>query len=69
MRKEGATLRRKGAEGNPTLNQAVTDELIAAEVAVRSRADFSDPVGRWTPDPGFDEILVAQRRINHEEWK
>jgi hypothetical protein len=35
----------------------------------RRRADFSDLVGRWTPDPAFDEILAAQRQIDADKWK
>jgi hypothetical protein len=34
----------------------------------KQAADFSDLVGRWTPDPAFDEILAAQRQIDPEKW-
>ena len=62
-------LRRKAAQRKQSLNQVVLDELIAAAVGVQRRADFSDLVGQWTPDPAFDEILAAQRRIHYEKWK
>ena len=62
-------LRRRAAELKQSLNQVVLDELIAAAVGGKRRADFSDIVGQWTPDPAFDEILAAQRRIDYEKWK
>ena len=62
-------LRRRAAELQQSLNQVVLDELIAAAVGGKRRADFSDIVGQWTPDPAFDEILAAQRRIDYEKWK
>jgi hypothetical protein len=40
--------------------------LIARE---QKRADFSDLVGRWTPDPAFDEITAAQRQIDLDKWR
>ena len=62
-------LRRKAAERKQSLNQLVIDELVAAAVGEKRRADFSDLVGKWTPDPAFDEIMASQRRIDHEKWK
>jgi hypothetical protein len=42
----------------------------AAAVNTRKpRIDFSDLVGRWVPDPGFDETLAAQRQIDEDRWK
>jgi hypothetical protein len=38
-------------------------------VAHKQRTDFSDLVGRWTPDPAFDEILAAQRQIDPDTWE
>jgi hypothetical protein len=38
--------------------------LAAATGGRKPRADFSDVVGRWTPDAGFDEIIRSQRRID-----
>jgi hypothetical protein len=62
-------LRRKAAERKQSLNQLVIDELVAAAVGEKRRADFSDLVGKWTPDPAFDEILAAQRRIDYDKWR
>ena len=59
-------LRRKAAQRKQSLNQIIIDELTAATIGVRKRADFHDVVGRWTPDPEFDEILASQRQIDPE---
>lgn len=61
-------LRRKAAKRKQSLNQVILDELTVATVGCPVRADFSDLVGRWTPDPAFDEILGAQRRIDRDQW-
>ena len=63
------TLRRKAAQRKQSLNQVILDELTVATVGRKQRADFSDLVGRWTPDPAFDEILAAQRQIDWDKWK
>jgi hypothetical protein len=34
----------------------------------KKHADFSDLVGKWTPDPAYDEIIAFQRRIDAEKW-
>jgi hypothetical protein len=62
-------LRRKAAEKNKSLNQVILDELAAATIGHRKKADFSDLVGRWIPDPAFDEILSSQRRIDSDKWQ
>lgn len=62
-------LRRRAAHLKQSLNQVVVDELTRATVGRPRKADFSDLVGRWTPDPAFDEILAAQRRIDRDKWK
>ena len=62
-------LRRKAAQKKQSLNQVIVTELTLATVGQKRRADFSDLVGRWTPDPGFDEILAAQRQIDWDKWK
>ena len=64
-----AALRRKAAQRAQSLNQVILDELAQAAGARKQRADFSDVLGRWTPDSAFDEILRAQRRIDLEKWK
>jgi len=62
-------LREKAARRKQSLNRLILDELTAASIGQRRKADFSDLVGRWTPDPAFDEILAAQRQIDWEKWK
>jgi hypothetical protein len=62
-------LRKKAAERNQSLNQLILDELAAATVGRPRRADFSQFVGAWTPDPAFDEIISSQRQIDWEKWK
>jgi hypothetical protein len=62
-------LRRKAARLRQSLNQVILDELRAAATGAQKRADFSDVVGHWTPDPAFDKIIAAQRKIDPEEWK
>ena len=62
-------LRQKAERRKESLNQVILDELMLATVGNRQRADFSDLVGRWTPDPAFDEILKSQRQIDWDKWK
>ena len=62
-------LRRKAARRKQSLNQVILDELTTATVGRKQRADFTDLLGRWTPDPAFDQILAAQRQIDAEKWK
>ena len=62
-------LRQKAARRKESLNQLILDELTLSTIGHRQRADFSDLVGRWTPDAGFDEILKSQRQIDWDKWK
>ena len=62
-------LRQKAKRRRESLNQVILDELTAATVGTRRRADFSDLVGRWTPDPAFDEAIAGGRRIDWKKWK
>ena len=62
-------LRRKAAQRKQSLNQVIVDELTAATCGARKRADFHDLVGKWTPDPAFDDIIASQRQIDPEKWK
>ncbi len=64
-----AALRKKAAARRQSLNQVVVDELTRAAVGRIRKADFSDLVGEWTDDPGFDEIVASQRRIDPKKWK
>ena len=62
-------LRKDASQNNQSLNQLIFEELTRATVGNKSRADFSDLVGRWTADPAFDKILAAQRQIDCKKWK
>ena len=62
-------LRQKAARRKQSLNRVILDELTQATIGGNRRADFSDIVGRWTPDPAFDEIVAAQRQIDWDRWK
>jgi len=54
-------LRQKAARKKTSLNQVILEELTVATIGSRRKADFSDIVGKWTPDPAFDAIMAAQR--------
>lgn len=62
-------LRERAARRKQSLNQLIVEELTEVTIGQRPRADFSDLVGRWTPDPAFDEIVAAQRPIDWDKWK
>jgi len=62
-------LRRKAARRKVSLNQMIVEELSEAAIGATKRADFSDLVGKWTPDAAFDEILAAGRQIDPAKWK
>ena len=62
-------LRQKATRRKQSLNRVILEELAQAAIGGNRRADFSDVVGRWTPDPAFDEILAAQRQIDWDRWK
>lgn len=62
-------LRRKAVQRRQSLNQVVLDELAEATAGRKKRADFTDLVGRWVPDPAFDEIIASQRQIDPDKWK
>lgn len=68
-REVDCALRRKAAQSKRSLNQVIVDELTEATVGRKMRADFSDLVGRWTPDRAFDEIVAAQRQIHRDQWR
>jgi hypothetical protein len=64
-----SALRGKAAQRKQSLNRFIVDELTMAAGEHKNRADFSDLVGRWKPDPAFDQLLAAQRRIDPAKWK
>ncbi|MBV9035725.1 MAG: hypothetical protein JO182_14640 [Acidobacteriaceae bacterium] len=64
-----ARLRQIASQRKQSLNQVIVDELTNSTIGCKRRADFSDLVGRWTPDPAFDEILAAQRQVDLDKWQ
>jgi plasmid stability protein len=62
-------LRQKAARRGQSLNRVVLGELTVAAIGGHRCAAFSDLAGGWTPDPAFDQILAAQRRIDRDKWK
>ena len=62
-------LRQRAQKLDRSLNQVVVDELVRSTIGKQAKADFSDLVGRWTPDPAFDEIIASQRQIDWDKWK
>lgn len=62
-------LRLKAAQRSQSLNRVVLDELTRARIGRPVKADFSDLVGKWTPDPTFDETVASQRQIDAKKWK
>ena len=62
-------LRKKAAQLKRSLNQIVVEELTRATVGHSRKTDFSDLLGRWTPDPAFDEVVASQRQIDWDKWK
>ena len=62
-------LRVKAAQRKQSLNRVVLDELTRALVGNPVKADFSDLVGKWVPDPGFDKVIASQRQIDADKWK
>ena len=62
-------LRLKATQRKQSLNSVVLDELTRAVIGRPMKADFSDLVGEWTPDPAFDEVVASQRQIDLEKWK
>jgi hypothetical protein len=56
-------LRQKAAQRGLSLNQTIVEELAGATIGRQKKSDFSDIVGKWIPDPGFDEIMASQRQV------
>jgi hypothetical protein len=64
-----AVLRKRASRRKLSLNQVVIEELRRATIGREQRADFTDLVGKWTPDPGFDDVIASQRQIDRSKWK
>ena len=63
------TLRDMAARRGTSLNRLIGEELTRTALGSIQKADFSDLVGRWVPDPGFDDVISSQRQIDREKWK
>ena len=62
-------LRRKAKLRKQSLNQLILQELAKATTGAERHEDFSDLVGKWSTDAGFDKVVDAQRPIDWEKWK
>jgi hypothetical protein len=62
-------LRERAKRQKLSINQVILDELSKATIGRTQKADFSDLVGRWLPDPVFDEIVESQRQVDPSDWK
>jgi hypothetical protein len=63
-----AELRRKAVRQKKSLNRVIVEELSRSSEQLQ-KADFSDLVGKWEPDPAFEEIIASQRKIDWAKWK
>ncbi len=61
-------IRERAAKLRKSVNQVILDELTEGMTGHRPRTDFSDLVGRWTPDSEFDQIVLSQRQIDPSDW-
>jgi hypothetical protein len=64
-----SALRLKAKHRKQSLNQLILDELTRATVRRQPTADFSDLVGKWTPDAAFEQAVASQRQVDLEKWK
>ncbi|HTQ08984.1 MAG TPA: hypothetical protein VMI31_02825 [Fimbriimonadaceae bacterium] len=62
-------LRERAKRRKVSINQVILEELTTATVGARQVADFSDLVGRWVEDPGFDAAVAQNRRVDPEDWQ
>ena len=42
---------------------------VPPAVDLPRHAGFSEFVGQWTEDAGFDEVVASQRQVDVEKWK
>jgi hypothetical protein len=66
-------LRRKAREGRKSLNEILRDALIreaeGPDLSGRVYTDLDALAGSWRDDPGFDDALRAQERIDEAIWR
>lgn len=68
-REVDAALRKKAKRLGCSLNQLLLEELTQASVGTARKAEFGDLVGKWKPDPAFDEVIASQRKVDPEKWR
>lgn len=61
-------IRQKALRTKQSINQVVLDELAKATTGAVRKADFSDLVGKWVPDPAFDRVMAAERQVDWDKW-
>ena len=57
-------LRQRAKDLHKSINQVVLDELSKSTIGPVKYADYSDLVGKWQEDPGFDEMMEFQRKLD-----
>ncbi len=62
-------LRERAKQRGISINQVIIQELTLATIGGKQFADFSEFVGRWVPDPAFDEAIQSQREIHSDDWQ
>lgn len=62
-------LRERAKQRKISINQLIIDELTQATIGRTQFGDFSEFVGRWAPDPSFDETIERQREIHADDWR
>ena len=66
-------LRRKAREGRKSLNEILRHALIreaeGADLSGRVYTDLDALAGSWRADPGFDDALQAQDRVDEALWR
>lgn len=62
-------LKERAKNRKVSINQLVVEELTKATIGEVRFGDFSDLVGRWKPDPQFDEAIESQRQVNPDDWR
>lgn len=62
-------LQRPKAEIRKGNRDPVGQQEQVATTGAHQRAEFHDLVGKWIPDPEFDEIIRSLRQIDWPKWK
>src|SRR5207249_7571787 len=66
-------LRRKASEERKSLNEVLREALIreagVVEPSTRLYTDLDSLAGTWVDDPGFDETIRAQDRVDESLWR